>query len=68
MSETPMELVRKVEEAAAALRALAVRVRQAAAEVKDAELRREMQGSADELEQRAEQMAEAIERWRLQIN
>jgi uncharacterized protein Yka (UPF0111/DUF47 family) len=68
MSQSPMELVRKVEETAAALRDLAKRVRQAAPEVKDAELRREMLASADELEQRAGQMAEAIERWKLQIN
>jgi len=68
MGETPMELIRKLEEAATALRDLAVHVRKAAPEVEDVELRREMLESAEGLEQRAGQMAEAIERWRLQIN
>ncbi|HEX4037069.1 MAG TPA: hypothetical protein VHX37_03345 [Acidobacteriaceae bacterium] len=68
MGETPMELIRKLEEAATALRDLAVHVRKAAPEVADVELRREMLESAEGLEQRAGQMAEAIERWKLQIN
>jgi hypothetical protein len=68
MGETPRELSRKLEEAATALRDLAVQVRKAAPEVADVELRREMLESAEGLERRAGQMAEAIERWRLQIN
>jgi hypothetical protein len=68
MGETPMELIRKLEEAATALRDLAVQVKKAAPEVADVELRREMLESAEGLDRRAAQMAEAIERWRLQIN
>lgn len=68
MAESPMELIRKVEETAGSLRDLAAKVRGAAATVEDMELQREMLASADELEQRAEQMAEAIHRWKMQIN
>lgn len=68
MGETPMELIWKLEETATALRDLAEKVRHAAPEVADVELRREMLESAEGLERRARQMAEAIERWRLQIN
>ena len=68
MAETPMELIRKLEETAAALRDLAAQVRKAAPAVADEALRREMLESAEGLERRAGQMAEAIERWRLQIN
>jgi len=68
MTETPMELIRKLEETAAALRELAVKVRSAAPAVADADLRREMLESAEGLERRAEQMAAAIGNWKRQIN
>ncbi|HEX4039661.1 MAG TPA: hypothetical protein VHX37_16510 [Acidobacteriaceae bacterium] len=68
MTETPMELIRKLEETASALRELAAKVRAAAPAVEDTELRLEMLESAEGLERRAEQMAEAIGRWKLQIN
>ncbi len=68
MGETPMELIWKLQETAAALCELAGKVRKAAPEVADVQLRREMLESAEGLERRAAQMAEAIERWRLQIN
>jgi uncharacterized protein Yka (UPF0111/DUF47 family) len=68
MTETPMDLIRKLDETAAALLDLARRVRSAAPAVADVELRREMLESADGIEQRAEKMAEAIQRWRREIN
>lgn len=63
-----MDLIRKLDETAAALLDLARRVRSAAPAVADVELRREMLESADGIEQRAEKMAEAIQRWRREIN
>jgi hypothetical protein len=68
MTGTPMDLIRKLDEAAAALRDLAQHVRRTAPEVKDRDLRREMLESADGMERRADKMAEAIERWRREIN
>lgn len=68
MTETPMDLIRKLDETAAALLDLARRVRSAAPAVADVELRREILESADGIEQRAEKMAEAIQRWRREIN
>lgn len=63
-----MDLIRKLDETAAALLDLARRVRSAAPAVADVELRREILESADGIEQRAEKMAEAIQRWRREIN
>ncbi|HTX40465.1 MAG TPA: hypothetical protein VMD25_01455 [Acidobacteriaceae bacterium] len=68
MSESPMELIRKLDQAAAALLELARHVRAAAPEVADAELRQEMLESAEGLEQRAQEMAEAIAKLRVKIN
>ncbi|HEX4007571.1 MAG TPA: hypothetical protein VHX60_15455 [Acidobacteriaceae bacterium] len=68
MTETPMELIRKLDETAAALLALARHVRQSAPDVADEELRKEMLESAADLERRATDMAEAIERLRVKIN
>lgn len=68
MTSTPMDLIHKLDEAAAALRDLAHQVRRVAPEVKDPELRREMLDSADGMERRAENMTEAILRWRREIN
>ncbi len=68
MSESPMELIRKLDQAAASLLELARQVRAAAPEVADAELREEMLESAAGLEQRAQEMAEAIGKLRVKIN
>jgi uncharacterized protein Yka (UPF0111/DUF47 family) len=68
MTESPMALIRKLDEAAQALRELAQQVRGSAHEVTDEELRREMLESADGLEKRAGDLAEAIERLRRRIN
>jgi uncharacterized protein Yka (UPF0111/DUF47 family) len=68
MTETPMELIRKLDETAAALASLAEQVRRAANAVPDDELRREMLESASGLQIRAERMAEAIGRWRRNIH
>ncbi len=68
MSETPMELIRKLDKAAAELLALARHVRESAPEVTDAELRQEMLESAEELERRAQEMADAIQKLRVKIN
>lgn len=68
MTESPMALIRKLDEAATALRNLAGQVRAAAPEVTDEELRREMLESAESLEKRAGDLAEAIERLRRRIN
>jgi uncharacterized protein Yka (UPF0111/DUF47 family) len=68
MTESPMELIRKLDEAATALRNLAGQVRTAAPEVTDEALRREMLESAEGLERRAGDLAEAIERLRRRIN
>ena len=68
MSESPMALIRKLDEAAKALRHLAEQVKSAAPEVTDEELRHEMLSSADALEKRAGDLAEAIARLRSKIN
>jgi uncharacterized protein Yka (UPF0111/DUF47 family) len=68
MTESPMALIRKLDEAATALRSLAQQVRASAPEVTDEELRREMLESAEGLEKRAGDLAEAIERLRRRIN
>lgn len=63
-----MQLIRKLDETAGALRHLAEQVRQAAPEVEDEVLRGEMLASADGLERRALEMVEAIAHLRVQIN
>lgn len=68
MSETPMELIRKLDQAAAALLELAQQVRASAPAVPDAELRQEMLESAEAMERRAQEMAEAIATLRVKIN
>jgi hypothetical protein len=68
MSGTPMELIRSLDETAKALLELAGRVRAAAAEVGDHALREEMLESAEGWERRAGEMAEAILRWKREIN
>jgi hypothetical protein len=68
MTETPMDLIRKLDDTAAALLDLAGRVRNAAAEVPDPALRSEMLESAEGWERRAGEMAEAVLRWRREIN
>ena len=68
MSGTPMDLIRKLDETATALRELARRVKGTAAEITDPALRTEMLESAEGWEQRAEEMAEAILRWKREIN
>jgi len=68
MSSTPMELIRKLDETATALRELANQVRQAAPEAGDDALCAEMLASADGLERRANDLTEAIARLRVKIN
>lgn len=68
MNEGPMALIRKLDEAAAALLKLARQVKEVAPEVEDADLRQEMQESAAALERRAAAMAEAIGQLRVKIN
>lgn len=68
MGSTPMELIRKLDETAAALRDLAKQVRAAAPETEDPELRAEMLRSADGLERRANDLIEAVARLRVKIN
>ncbi len=68
MSSTPMELIRKLDETAAALRELAQQVREAAPETEDTGLRAEMLESAEGLERRANDLTEAISRLRVKIN
>lgn len=63
-----MDLIRKLDEAAAALLELAGQVRRAAPNVTDVALRDEMLESAAGMERRAREMAEAISRWRREIN
>ncbi|HEX3661011.1 MAG TPA: hypothetical protein VHU89_06245 [Acidobacteriaceae bacterium] len=63
-----MELIRKLDETAAALADLAEQVRRAADAVTDGELRREMLESAEGMQVRAERMAEAVGRWRRTIH
>lgn len=68
MSSTPMELIRKLDETATALRELANQVRNSAPEVGDDTLRAEMLESAEGLEKRAGDLMEAIARLRVKIN
>jgi hypothetical protein len=68
MSDTPMELIRTLDETATALRELAHRVRTAAADVTDPVLQKEMLDSATGWEHRAGEMSEAILRWKREIN
>ena len=68
MTGTPMHLIRRLEETAAALLDLSGRVRRAAEGVADPELRAEMMESADGWERRAAEMADAILRWKREIN
>jgi hypothetical protein len=68
MTDSPMTLIRKLDETAAALLELAKHVRQSAPEVADDALRQEMMESAAGLERRAQDMAEAIRQLRTKIN
>jgi|HubBroStandDraft_2_1064218.scaffolds.fasta_scaffold307793_2 hypothetical protein len=68
MADSPMTLIRKLDETATALLELARHVKKSAPEVTDEELRREMLESAEGLERRAGEMAEAIARLRKKIN
>lgn len=68
MSSTPMELIRKLDETATALRELARQVREAAPETADPALRAEMLESAAGLERRAGELTEAVARLRVKIN
>jgi len=63
-----MSLIRKLEETAAALLDLARRVRRAAEDITEPGLRAEMTESADGWERRAQEMADAILRWKREIN
>ena len=63
-----MDLIRKLDETASALRELASQVRQAAPESEDPALRAEMLESASGLEQRANDLTEAVARLRVKIN
>jgi hypothetical protein len=68
MTETPIDLIRKLDETATALLELARRVKATAAEVTDPALREEMLESAGGWERRAGEMGEAILRWKREIN
>jgi hypothetical protein len=68
MTGTPMDLIRRLDETAAALLERAKRVRSAAEEVTDPALRVEMLDSAEGWERRAGEMTEAILRWKKDIN
>lgn len=68
MDGTPIEMIRKLDETATALRDLAGRVRAAALDVADPALRDEMLESAAGWERRADEMSEAILRWKREIN
>jgi ribosomal protein S7 len=63
-----MELIRKLEETAAALRHLAEQAQHAAEKTADSALREEMLESAEGWERRADEMEEAVLRWKLKIN
>lgn len=67
-AESPMALIRKLDAAVAALGQLTHEMRKAAAQATDEEMRREMLDSAEGLERRATDMAEAIARLRSKIN
>jgi len=66
-AKSPMALIRKLDEGAAALGKLAQEMRKAA-QATDEEMRREMLESAAGLERRATDMTEAIGRLRSNIN
>jgi predicted transcriptional regulator len=68
MTESPMALIRKLDETAAALLELAKHIRRTALEVADDALRAEMLASAEGLERRAGEMGEAVGRLRTKIN
>ncbi len=68
MNDTPIDLIRKLDETATALRGLAHHVRAAAVTVADPALRDEMLESAAGWERRAAEMSEAILRWKREIN
>jgi hypothetical protein len=68
MSGSPMGLIRKLDETATALLELARRVRAAAVDITDSALREEMLQSAEGWERRAQEMSEAILRWKREIN
>ncbi|MGB6156997.1 MAG: hypothetical protein WA891_11805 [Acidobacteriaceae bacterium] len=68
MTDAPMDLIRKLDELAASLLQLSRRVRAAAEEVTDPALRAEMLESAAGWEQRAAEMADAVLRWKREIN
>ncbi|MFY9747467.1 MAG: hypothetical protein WBP95_05125 [Acidobacteriaceae bacterium] len=68
MTDAPMDLIRKLDELAASLLQLSRRVRAAAEEVTDPALRAEMLESAEGWEQRAAEMADAVLRWKREIN
>jgi hypothetical protein len=68
MTETPIDLIRKLDETATALLELARRVKATAAEVTDPALREEMLESAEGWERRAGEMADAVLRWKREIN
>jgi hypothetical protein len=68
MTDTPMDLIRKLDETAAALLDLARRVRRAAEEIADPALQAEMMESAEGWERRAQEMTDAILRWKREIN
>lgn len=68
MDGTPIEMIRKLDETATALHDLAGRVRAAALDVADPVLREEMLESAAGWERRADEMSEAILRWKREIN
>jgi hypothetical protein len=68
VTDTPMNLIRKLEETSAALLDLSRRVRRAAEGIADPALPAEMTESADGWERRAQEMADAILRWKREIN
>ena len=63
-----MSLIRKLEETSAALLELSRRVRRVAEDIAEPALRAEMMESADGWERRAQEMADAILRWKREIN
>ena len=68
MTDTPIDLIRKLDELAVALLDLSRRVKAAAAEAADPALREEMLESAEGWERRAGEMADAVLRWKREIN
>jgi hypothetical protein len=68
MTGTPIELIHRLDETAAALLELSRRVRAVAEETADPALRAEMLESAEGWERRASEMSAAILRWKREIN